>query len=206
MDKHPDMGPYVACMNEIKLRYKIANSFNTGERNAIYDVPTMEVMILQFRMIFELIALSSLSAHAKIFEDYQVKFQKKWRVTDIFGDLEKLNKNFYPRPIREVPSARENIKNDLIDISDGYLTKEELVSAHGQCGGVLHARNPFGRQIDPATFRSKLDDWSSKVITLLNTHVVTLLDDEFMYLIQFNAIDQPVRTYVFGKASEQQGD
>src|SRR5690606_15406693 len=113
MNSHPDMTAYVACMNEIKARYKIANSFNNGERNAIYDVPTMEVMALQFRMIFELIALSSLSAHARIFEDYQIKFQKKWRVTEIIGDLERLNPNFYPRPILEVPSATPGIKNDF---------------------------------------------------------------------------------------------
>jgi hypothetical protein len=148
MSTHPDMAPYFACMNEIKARYKIANSFNNGERNAIYDVSTMEVMVLQFRMIFELIALSSLSAHARIFEEYHIKFQRKWRVTEIMKDLEQLNPNFYPHPILEVPSATPGIKNDFVDVAEGYLTKSELISAHGQCGNVLHARNPFGKHVD----------------------------------------------------------
>jgi hypothetical protein len=61
-------------------------------------------MVLQVRMITELIALASLAASKSIFEKNQRKFQKHWDPVKILKDVESLNRNFYPRPIIEVPS------------------------------------------------------------------------------------------------------
>lgn len=198
MADHPDLKPYIACLEEIKARYKIIASFGSGERNAIFDVPTVEVMALQFRMIFELVALASLSAHARLFEEQQIKFEKKWNPGDILKDIKKINPNFYPRPIIERKSATPGVKNDLLDMPDGFLTPEELVKAHGMCGNILHARNPFGKGVDHNFYRNEMANWSKKLVALLSIHQIKLLNGDFFYLIHLHGNpDGKIRTYTF---------
>ncbi len=196
--EHPDLNPYVACLEEIKARYRIVTSFQTGERNAIYDVPTTEIMALQFRMIFELIALASLAANSGIFEQNQIKFEKKWQPSQILKDIKKLNPNFYPQPIIEEQSEQPNIKNNLVSMKYGYLTPEMLVKAHGLCGNILHARNPFGKKINHIWYRNMMKEWANNIVALLSVHKIQLLDDDVFYLVHLHSKpDGKIRTFTF---------
>lgn len=200
MSSHPDLAPYVACLEEIKARYRIVDLYQSGERDAVWDVPTTEVMALQFRIIFELIALASLAAHAKLFQAQQIKFDKKWRLTKILSDVEKLNPNFYPEPIVEEKSGIPGVKNNLVSMKDGFLTRQKLIKAHGICGNLLHARNPFGKDIDHNWYRAQMGEWSKELVALLSIHKMQLLNEDIFYLIHLHGNpDGKIRTYTFEK-------
>src|SRR5690606_17029515 len=100
----------------------------------------------------ELIALASIAANRKLFEEQKGKFEKHWHPDRILKDVERLNPNFYPRPIREVASKQDGVSNDLVDIETGFLTQDQLISLHGRCGNLLHAKTPYGKGADHALY------------------------------------------------------
>ena len=61
------MDTYVGVMVEIKLRTAVIDLYMSGRQNAGYKATNIEVIGLQFRKIFELIALSSLAAHRDLY-------------------------------------------------------------------------------------------------------------------------------------------
>ena len=76
-------------------------------------------------MILELIALASIAANKKIFKENQKKFHKHWNPSAILKDIEKINPNYYPEPVKEVPSKQEGIVNEIQLLKSGFLSKEE---------------------------------------------------------------------------------
>jgi hypothetical protein len=159
-------------------------------------------MILQVRMITELIALASLAANKAVFEKNQKKFEKHWHPSQILKDIRKLNPNFYPRPIIEVPSENQDIKNELLDMKDGFMTPDELIKVHGRCGNLLHARNPFGKTLDYESYEKSVLEWMARIMKLLNCHQIKLLDDDCFYLVHMKENrDDRVHMYTFGKVN-----
>ena len=114
----------------------------------LYKATTIESAYLQFRKILELIALGSLVANKDEFSKVYNDFAKYWNARHLLKDLERLNPNFYPRPVVEVPSKRAGTKMDLQDKKDGFLTKDEFLKLYEKCGAIMHAGNPYGSQID----------------------------------------------------------
>jgi hypothetical protein len=104
----PDIQAYVSVMEEIKRRTEVIFALLKRDIKVKYEVTQVETMILQVRMITELIALASLAANKTIFEQNQKKFEKHWHPSKILKDIGKLNPNFYPRPIVEVSSENNN--------------------------------------------------------------------------------------------------
>lgn len=196
--KDKERQKYADVMNEIKRRTKVIHSFLNGERNAMYMAVNIELICLQIRKILELIALASLVANQKIFLKQVHNLQKMWNAKYILSDIEKINPNFYPMPIDEQPSKRDGIVNDLIDVTEGYLTKDEFIFVYDKCGKILHAENPLGNGIDYKYFESHIPIWMSKIKRLLNSHKITLLNDKNMYLVHMQEDGKEGATvYVF---------
>ena len=114
----------------------------------MYRATHVESMVLQVRMITELVALASLAANKSIFEQNRTKFEDYWRPKEILKDVESLNPNFYPRPIVEVPLKNSRAKNELVEMNTGFMKRDELIQVHRECGKRLHAQNPFGKAVD----------------------------------------------------------
>jgi hypothetical protein len=199
--KEADIVVYVAVMEEIKRRTTVIHSFLTGSSSAIYRATQVESIYLQIRMILELIALASLAANRSLFEENQRKFHKHWNPSDILKDIQALNPGYYPKPIREVPSQRKNVVNDLLPINGGHLTKEALITFHGRTGNILHAKNPFGKELDYAAYEAQVPSIMEKIRMLLNCHQIQLLGDhDFFYLIHMKEEhDDRVHYYKFGR-------
>jgi hypothetical protein len=202
--KEPDINIYISVMEEIKRRTSVVHSFLNGTSNALYRATYVESIYLQIRMILELIALASIAANKAIFEENQKKFHKHWNPSDILRDIEKVNPNYYPKPIREVPSKTKGVVNDLLDINDGFLTKEELISTHGRTGNILHARNPYNIHWDYAEYEANIPGIMNKIKFLLNSHKIQLLGDHnFFYLIHMKEErDDRVHYYKFQKIGQ----
>jgi hypothetical protein len=97
---------YCDLMEEVKKRTSEIKGCFDGRVNNLYQATTIECAALQLRKILELIALSSLVAHKKEYAKQYPKFASNWHAERILRDIEKINKDFYPRPIKEVLSAR----------------------------------------------------------------------------------------------------
>jgi hypothetical protein len=204
--KEPDIIIYVSVMEEIKRRTSVIYSFLRGTSHALYKATNVESIYLQIRMILELIALSSIAANKTIFEENQKKFNKHWNPSDILKDIEMVNPNYYPEPIREVPSKNEGIVNDLVAIKDGFLTKDDLISIHGKSGNILHARNPYKKHLDYSEYDKQIPKILEKIKCLLNCHQIRLLGDhDFFYLIHMKEEkDDRVHYYKFQEIKGQQ--
>ena len=92
----PDIKAYIAVMKEIKRRVELVATLQARKIDVMYRATRVEFMVLQVRMITELVALASLSANRALFEQNKKKFEKHWRPDKILKDVESLNPNFIP--------------------------------------------------------------------------------------------------------------
>jgi hypothetical protein len=111
-------------------------------------------------------------------------FQNTWEASKLIGNLRRLNPDFYPVPVTVTPNPAPNIKSDFSARKEGFLTATQLVQAHGRCGNLLHAANPFSKGIDYEFYHQSFLDWYSLVIALLNFHQVHLPDEPGFWFIQ----------------------
>ena len=156
-------------------------------RRAIYVPTTVESTCLQIRKILELIAFSSLIANKEIYSTQYKKFAEHWNARLMLKDLERVNSDFYPKPIIQTPSNTLGIQSDWSDRKDDFLTKEIFLSAYEKCGGILHADNPYGVQTDYENHLAQAKEWRNRIVNLLNAHTIKLVNDENLYLFQMES-------------------
>lgn len=168
---------YAEVMAEIKRRSRVIDHFMSGRGAVIYKPTTIETIGLQFRKIFELIAFSSLAANKKLYEQAYANFSRHWEAAKLIANLRRLNPAFYPVPVLITDSNVPGIKSNFTNRTEGFLTPEQLIEYHGRCGTLLHAANPFGRDIDYDSYHKRFTEWHELIITLLNAHKIQLPDD-----------------------------
>jgi hypothetical protein len=182
-----DMTKYLEAMREIKLRQEVIHNLSTGALFTKYNVQTIEVIGLQFRKIFELIALASLSAHHKLYSQAYKDFASHWRASKMIGNLRKINPNFYPHPIIQGPSDDPKIASKWSNRKDDYLTEARLIDAHWRCGALMHAANPYAKTIDYDSYAQNFKIWHEQFVNLLDCHTIQFPNDKVLYLIQMGA-------------------
>ena len=175
---------YLRNMQIIKWRLNAIRDIQTGERKTTYKMTNIEFCVLQIRKILELIAFSSLVSDADTYREKLSKIDSMWNAKLIFRDLERIHPDFYPKPILIDPED----KSIWHDVVDGYLTKDDFVSIYDKCGKYLHENPPFlsNKEIDRMYDEvwDQITDWGTKIINLLNTHIVSLYNRNDLYLIQ----------------------
>jgi len=196
--KQPDIIKYCNLMEEIKRRTAVISAFGSGLAAAVYKATTIESVYLQFRKILELIALGSLVANKNEFSKAYANFAKYWNAQYLLRDIERLNPDFYPRPIVEVPSKQPGAKMEWQDKKEGFLTKDEFLKLYEKSGAITHAGNPYGSQVDYGYYERKIQGWLDKIIGLLNSHTIKLLNDPNVYLLHMKEQkDDKVHHYIF---------
>ncbi len=169
---------YQDCLYEIKKRIEvIADHINkaTTEKYLIIEV---ETVCLQFRKILEKTALMSLVANKDLYAAQNESFAKHYHAERIMRDLERINPKFYPVPVKRVET--DGGYDDLTELEEGYLTKEEFVKLYEKCGGMMHAQNPFASVKAPEEYQAEFPKWLTKICLLLNHHIITLADEGIM--------------------------
>ena len=96
-----------------RIQNKCYEGLISKEINMKYKATQIESMVLQVRMITELIALGSLAANKPLFEENLQKFKNLYHPKEILRDIEKLNPKFYPEPIVEIQAKDDSQKVDL---------------------------------------------------------------------------------------------
>jgi len=194
----PDIVKYCDLMEEIKRRISVIDYFLTGAGHALYEPTTLESMGLQIRKVLELIAMASLIANKKVYAEVYSDFAKSWNAEYLLKDLTRVNPDFYPKPVVELPSEDPMVKNKLADREDDFLTKSEFLKVYKKCGSIMHANNPFGRKIGYDFYKKSIPVWRDKIINLLNNHQIRLLNDPGFYLIHMKENrDNKVHFYKF---------
>jgi hypothetical protein len=134
-----------------------------------------EICYLQFRFLCEIIALGCLIAHGDITETHALR--GTYEPGKIIKKMERLNPDFYPEPVEATSSGifgRSNLP---------HLTKQELPKLWAKSGDILH-RTPMVKFLEttkpgPVDF-SDIMEWSDKIRTLLNSHLITLSHEKRM--------------------------
>ena len=204
--KESDIEKYCNLMEEIKRRMSVIDAFLAGISNAFYKATTIESICLQTRKILELIAMGSLVANKKVFSQTYKNFSKYWNAEYLLKDMERVNPQFYPKPIIEIPSSDPNIKMEWKERnSSEYLTKKEFIKIYKKCGAIMHSGNPYGSQVDYRYYEKNIPVWRAKIINLLNTHTIQLVNDRNIYLIHMKEErDNKVHYYIFAPVSENE--
>lgn len=187
MDSSQDQ--YRNLLMDIKRRTALIYAFNEGDTHAIYRITTIESSCLQIRKILELIAFGSLVANIEIYSKEYKKFATHWNAKFILKDMARINPEFYPHPIIQKPSIDTAIHSEWENIPElDYLTQSDFVDVYEKCGAILHAANPFGKQIDTLRYQNDIPIWCAKIINLLNAHTIRLVgDNKHVYLFQMGA-------------------
>ncbi len=167
---------YIRCMQEIKLRDQVVESYLTGERSTGQPMTDIEFICLQFRKIGELIMLSALCAHKTEYQKIHSRIEKEWEASKIRKTMERIHPDFYPVPFDRVVNLNTAAAKDQ-RVTNSFLSKDECISIIGQCGGILHAFNPYN---DDKVFKNiesvkgNFQEWKSKIRRLLKTHEIKL--------------------------------
>ena len=195
----PPIHLYATQMREIKRRTEVIDFFLHKGGHALYQPTTIESICLQFRKILELIAFSSLIANKDRYAAVHKNFESHWNAELLLKDLSRVNADFYPKPIDEKPSQALGVVNELVPITDGFLTQEDFVHIYKKCGGMMHAANPYGSKTGVHYFEKSFPTWRSKLIRLLNCHQVHLVGETGFWLIHMKENgDDEVHFYQFG--------
>jgi len=198
-DNKTDLELYVELMNEIKKRSVAVLTMLQKKNSTAYPVTNIEFMCLQIRKMLELISLGSLVINKSDFDEQKVKYEKFWHAERILNDIERINPDFYPKPVYEKPSSVLGVKNDIIDLKDGFLKRDEFAKIYEKCGKIMHADNPFGSKVDLKYYESQIMTWLDLIVRLLNSHMIRLKDNNDFYLIHMmEDRDDFVHGYNFG--------
>jgi hypothetical protein len=175
---------YCDVMEETKLRLEVLNGISS-DRFKLSLVTAYELFWLELRMICELIALSSLVAHGDIPDTYTKRIQKSYKPHEILNTLADVHPAFYPKPFIFQGTAGSMTK--IAILSDGYLTKSELIALHNRSGDMLHRGNMR------TLVRKRLIDFSeghkaaTRIINLLQRHYISLIDEKTSHCVLMRA-------------------
>jgi len=174
---------YAWCMHSIKNRIIFLGEFLQGREPSFklkYLLPEIEIGAIQLRKSLELIAMASITANEAEYRAVNDAFKKHWHASRIVKEIEKINPDFYPQPIKQ-PHENGQATIDLAPKLD-YLTKERFKQLYEWCGGRLHALNPYRADRDEGIkYKNDLqhiEDSRQQIVRLLNQHRTVLSDDK----------------------------
>jgi hypothetical protein len=172
---------YANIMMEIRHRIDIVSC----SARELYNIPRLaayELSYLQFRLVCELIALSSLAAHGDIPATKTGRLTKVYQADLILNMLESLHPDFYPIPGKQILDANGKVR-EVIPITSGFLTKKELISLYHETGHLLHRGAMRDYKQRTAGDFAKIMTTLGKITTLLNHHQIQLSDTDYQLFV-----------------------
>lgn len=183
---------YCQLMEEILIRDELLHNAFAQDWSSVsvHLMPEMELRAkveyayLQLRMICELIALACLTAHGDIVGAAQLGGE--YDADKIIKRLDELHPDFYPKPYMQAAAKDANGIWQNQPVTSGFLSKSELLSLYGRCGGFLHQgglkkrKAKRSQQLDPWDPKH----WADKAWILLKCHIIqTIHPDVQLHVI-----------------------
>jgi hypothetical protein len=167
-----DAQRYASCMAEVRQRLEIARNTVAKVRAAGQeDVASTEVIFIQLRKCTELIVFGSLIAHKDSYSQHYADFRNDGRAKKLVEHLEKINPAFYPVPM-SAPVKTGPSSFTIADMTEPFLTKEDLVHLFDIASRILHIRNPFLLDDPTLNIEFSVDEWIGRIHTLLKWHYI----------------------------------
>ena len=183
---------YIRNMQRIKWRIYAAQEVRCRRKNTSNDLTDTEFCILQFRKVFELIALSSLISDADVYTEKLGNIEQMWNAELIFNHIERIHPNFFPIAVRTDPSDPIE-KAKWLPPPEPCLTKEQLVKAYVKCDKYLHESSPFMSQKhifnEYSAIWKDICNWEQLVKSLLSSHIVFLYNSNCLLHINMGGPD-----------------
>jgi len=173
----PEIEAYLKCLDEIHRRIQHVRAVLTGEMKIGNQEATIELVFVQLRKILELIAFSSLTANKEKYSIAHSNFARHWQAKGILQEVEKLNPCFYPVLLQLPVTIRAGRKHSEL-VPEGYLTRDDFELLYQKSSDILHARNPFSDKGTLVEIGYSVEEWVSRIQTLLRLHLVHLVDNE----------------------------
>lgn len=199
-ERRDDLMAYLRCMVEIRERIEFLVYFINEKASTGSIVVDTEIACLQYRKILELIALGSIAPNRQEYAKMRSAFHRDWNARLVMQDVERINPHFYPKPLRETKPTDPRAKLAVEFVTDGVLTKDELLQVHATCGGFLHAENPFATRRDVEALRQEFPGWMDRIVALIAIHQVTLINSAENWLVYLKASDNKTHIYPFVNA------
>lgn len=179
MPDSKDARLYADSMSRVRNRVDLVQRLLGRELDLGSEAFDAELVYLQFRKILEEIAFSSLAANKTEYSALHANFAQHWKAEKILQELEKLNPNFYPKPLESPKTLRPGFHH-FDQLSTGFLTREEFAALYDISSQVLHTRNPYSQGDVVIQARYSGDQWVSRIQRLLSWHSVQLLSGEIL--------------------------
>jgi hypothetical protein len=179
MPDSEDARLYANSMSRVRNRVDLVQRLLGRELDLGSEAFDAELVYLQFRKILEEIAFSSLAANKTEYSALHANFAQHWKAEKILQELEKLNPNFYPKPLESPKTLRPGFHH-FDQLSTGFLTREEFAALYDISSQVLHTRNPYSQRDVVVQARYSGDQWVSRIQRLLSWHSVQLLSGEIL--------------------------
>lgn len=171
-----DSEVYANCIKELKIRLDITKK--SYDKDLLDGVFYLEFMCLQFRKICELFAFSTLTANRQEYSRIRKDFEKDWSFSRIIKSVKKVNKKYFPAPIKKVPT--QNGKIEFQGIKNDFLVIEDIENIYQECCDMVHAQNHYKdlekfyprnlQEFQP--WKEKFIDWRERFIKLLDCHII----------------------------------
>jgi len=185
---------YCSFMEDIKARVNRVNKMISGHSPMKNEGWDGEVMMLFLRKCMEQLAFSSLIANKDAYAAVHADFATNWKLKNLLSRIDKLNPNFYPRPIRLSHVDDRGIKR-MEPVVEGFLSREEMEFLYDATSEVLHTWNPYRTDPRIVNLGRPLAEWVARLQRLLDLHYVQLLDGG-MWIVQMNT-DPDGRVHAF---------
>jgi hypothetical protein len=189
------MVAYCNCMDDIKQRLAKVNRILIGHSPMKDQGLDGEVVCLLLRKVLEQIVFSSLVAHKDAYAAVHKDFAQSWRVKKLLDRIENVHPDFYPKPI-SFPTVDTGRVRHMLDVVDGYLTKDDLAFLYDTCSDVLHTWNPFRLGPRVVETHRPLAEWVQRIMRLLDVHLIRLAGQQDVWVVLMNdATDGKVRVW-----------
>lgn len=126
-----------------------------------------EVVCLLIRKSLEQIAFASLIAHKNEYAKVHADFAKTWNAKRLLERIEAIHPDYYPKPAAR-PTVETGCVKHLLDVKDGYLTRDDFVLLYGTCSEVLHTWNPYRPGPRVVVTQRPLVEWVQRIQRLLD--------------------------------------
>ena len=176
---------YCNSMEDVKHRLLKVDKMLIGHSPMKHEGFDGEVMCLLIRKSLEQVAFASLIAHRDAYAKVHADFEKTWRVKKLLERIEAIHPNFYPKPVAFTTVDTGRVKH-LIDVTNGYLTREEFVFLYDTCSEVLHTWNPYRPGPRIVNTQRPLAEWVNRLKRLLDLHCIRFVGDPAVWVIQMH--------------------
>lgn len=187
---------YCGCMEELKQRLEVVKTVTQGGLSLGGNYFDYELVSIHLRKSLELIAFGTLTANKVLYSEAHRKFRRHWNAKRLLENLERINADFYPRPIFLASSEQGGVRH-FESVQRGFLTKEDFVFLYDRCGETLHARNPFADQHRSIQFQRRVGEWVGRIERLLRLHLMQIAGREEIWVVDMrDARDGKVHAFI----------